>query len=151
MFVKVKIPATTKRVERHTCKKTNNKINQNTVNTVNKYTEANVEDLTQRLEELDNEWDTERVLEANAATLVLTSSLLGAIKFSKWFIVTGVVGFFLLLHSLVGWCPPLPIIRKMGIRTSDEINNESIIIRFLRGDFSKTSKQYPNDLLHILK
>jgi hypothetical protein len=52
------------------------------------------------------------------------------------FLLTGAVGFFLLQHALQGWCPPLPVIRKMGVRTVEEINNERIVLKNIRGDFS---------------
>jgi hypothetical protein len=31
---------------------------------------------------------------------------------------------FLLLHGVKGWCPPLPVLRRLGIRTRDEIDRE---------------------------
>lgn len=35
-------------------------------------------------------------------------------------------------HSLQGWCPPLPIIRRMGIRTAEEITKEKDALRKLK-------------------
>ena len=83
------------------------------------------------------EWDTERVLEVNSALLILLSSYLG-IKTSRcWFFLTGVSGIFLLQHALQGWCPPLPFIRKWGVRTENEINDEKIGLKVLLRDFEK--------------
>ena len=91
-----------------------------------------------KIEKLNHEWDTERFLETNAASVVLLSSIIGYKK-SKCglFLLTGAVGFFLLQHAFQGWCPPLPIIRKMGVRTAEEISNEKIVFKKIRGDFSK--------------
>jgi hypothetical protein len=45
-----------------------------------------------------------------------------------------------------GWCPPLPIIRKLGIRTPEEISNEKVAIKYLRGDFTQKEKEAKNIL-----
>jgi len=31
---------------------------------------------------------------------------------------------FLLLHGIVGWCPPVPVLRRLGFRTQREIEAE---------------------------
>ena len=80
--------------------------------------------IEQRLEELDKEWDIERVLETNASTLIVASSALGFVASKKFFLIPFVVGTFLLQHALQGWCPPLPILRRLGYRTTSEIQEE---------------------------
>ena len=45
-----------------------------------------------------------------------------------------VVG-FLLQHAMQGWCPPIPILRRMGIRTASEIDTERCALKVIRGDF----------------
>jgi hypothetical protein len=35
----------------------------------------------------------------------------------------------LLMHALQGWCPPLPVIRKLGVRTAKEIFEEKTAYR----------------------
>lgn len=91
--------------------------------------------IARRLEELDREWDIERTLEANAATASLTALRLGFTVNQRWFAFPIVVAAFLLQHSLQGWCPPLPIFRRRGVRTEREINLERSALRILRGDF----------------
>jgi hypothetical protein len=73
----------------------------------------------------------------NAGLLVLLSSYLGARTSRFWYLLTGVTGLFVLMHALQGWCPPLPILRKWGVRTEDEINAEKMVLKLLRGDFSE--------------
>ena len=90
----------------------------------------------ERLEQLDREWDIERLLETNASSFVLMFTLLGWLVSSWFFILPGLIGFFLLLHAIQGWCPPLPIFRRIGIRTSAEIDRERVALRVLRGDFA---------------
>lgn len=77
-----------------------------------------------RLRELDREWDIERAIEANASTLVVAGSVLALTVHRRFALLSGVVGAFLLQHAIQGWCPPLPILRKMGFRTIGEIDNE---------------------------
>ena len=45
----------------------------------------------------------------------------------------------MLQHALQGWCPPLPLVRKLGLRTAEEINQEKIIFKLIRGDFSQNT------------
>ena len=144
------MPPSTKRVELHTNKKINEKIKQKTIQNINKYSNSDVNVLTIRLKELNHEWDTERVLEANAASIILISSIIGYFKSPYWFIITGIISFFLLQHALQGWCPPLPIIRRLGVRTSIEINEEKVAIKYLRGDFSQMNYDALN-IINVLK
>jgi len=45
-----------------------------------------------------------------------------------------VFGFFF-QHATQGWCPPIPVFRRMGVRTRREINRERYALKALRGDF----------------
>ena len=92
--------------------------------------------MSDKIEKLNHEWDTERFLETNAASVVLLCSIIGYKKRKcGLFLLTGAIGFFLLQHALQGWCPPLPVIRKMGVRTAEEINSEKMVYKKIRGDF----------------
>jgi hypothetical protein len=42
---------------------------------------------------------------------------------------------FFAQHALQGWCPPLPILRRHGVRAAREIERERYAIKALRGDF----------------
>ena len=92
-----------------------------------------------RIEELDREWDIERTLEVNAAAFALTGTLLGAFVNKRWLILPVLVTFFLGQHGVQGWCPPLPLLRKMGIRTRPEIDREKYALKALRGDFKNVA------------
>ena len=82
-----------------------------------------------RIQALDREWDIERVLEVNASGLALTGLVLGATVDRRWLALTGGVLAFLLQHGVQGWCPPLPVLRRLGFRTRDEINREKHALR----------------------
>jgi hypothetical protein len=41
---------------------------------------------------------------------------------------------FMLQHVLQGWCPPLPLFRRLGFRTQQEIERERYTLRALLRD-----------------
>lgn len=90
-----------------------------------------------RLRELDREWDIERVLEANAATLATVGAALGLLVHRRFALVPTVVGAFLLQHAVQGWCPPVEVFRRLRIRTPQEIEAERYALKALRGDFGE--------------
>lgn len=117
-------PNTTKRVELNTNEQVNNKIKKQTFVNISNYTGKSKEEIDERIKELDQEWDIERVLETNAASAIILSTILGFTVNKKWFVATGIVGGFLLQHALQGWCPPVEVFRRQGVRTCSEINYE---------------------------
>jgi hypothetical protein len=126
------LPPTAKRVRLHTNEEVNNRIQQETNNNIEHYRNSSKDEIKARIKELDKEWDIERALEANAAAIITISTILGlATRRRGWFAFTGVIGAFLLQHALQGWCPPLPIFRRLGIRTSDEIDEEKFFLKKL--------------------
>ena len=44
---------------------------------------------------------------------------------------------FFAQHPLQGWCPPIPVFRRRGVRTNREIARERYAIKALRGDFDQ--------------
>jgi hypothetical protein len=107
--------------------------------------------ITRRIFELENEWDIERVLEANAAGIGLASLLWGITVNKKCLAVTGTVLSFLLLHSIQGWCPPVPVLRRMGVRTRREIDRELFALKVLRGDFQMMQRDDPGMALDAVE
>jgi hypothetical protein len=53
----------------------------------------------------------------------------------RFYLLPGLVGAFLLQHAIQGWCPPVPIFRRLGFRTAGEIDEERYALKDLRGDF----------------
>lgn len=129
------LPSTANRVPAHTEQSINEWIRQRTEENVARYRNAGPAAIERRLQELDAEWDIERTLEANAATASLICLMLGATVDRRWYFFPAVVTGFLLQHAIQGWCPPLPVFRRMGIRTSYEIDHERYALKALRGDF----------------
>ncbi|HVT30818.1 MAG TPA: hypothetical protein VHE81_22625 [Lacipirellulaceae bacterium] len=91
--------------------------------------------IDRRLAELDAEWDIERCLETMAPSFSLAGLTLGITVNRKWLLLPIVVQAFFLQHALQGWCPPVPVLRRLGFRTADEINGERFALKALRGDF----------------
>jgi hypothetical protein len=123
------------RVRANTAEQINRKIDREIENRVREYSQRSESELTRRINELDHEWDMERLLETNASAAAFTGLVLGIIRNRKWLIVPSVVLPFLFQHAIQGWCPPVPIFRRLGVRTRDEINREKYALKALRGDF----------------
>lgn len=132
-------PPTAQRVFMRTDPLINAEIRNQTLRNLNIFKNGNEMDISDRIKKLNEEWDTERVLEVNASLLILLSSYLGIRTSRIWFLLTGTVAVFMLQHAFFGWCPPLPIVRKWGVRTEDEIHGEKTALKFMRGDFKEES------------
>jgi hypothetical protein len=129
------IPSTKERVLLHTAGHVNAAIRWKTGANVTRATAGGADAIDRRLAELDREWDVERALEAHAGAAALAGIALGILGSRKWFAVPALVGGFLLQHAVQGWCPPLPLLRRLGFRTAGEIDEERYALKVLRGDF----------------
>lgn len=133
------LPATADRVPMNTDAEANCRIRRRTEANVARYAAMGPHAIERRLVELDYEWDVERCLETMAPSVTLTGLFLGATVSRKWLLLPVAVQGMFLLHALQGWCPPLPLLRRMGVRTSDEINEERMALKALRGDFGQSA------------
>ena len=79
--------------------------------------------IEQRLTELQQEWDIDRVLMLNFGTLVF-AQLLAARRDRRWLWGPLLQTPFLVMHATIGWCPPSLWFRPMGFRTRFEIQAE---------------------------
>jgi hypothetical protein len=128
------LPATATRVPENTSDEANARIHRQTEANIAYFT-AHPDEIPGRLDELDQEWDIERVLETQASSLSLAGLALAAQVDKRFLIVPAVVAGFLLQHALQGWCPPVPVLRRLGIRTAGEIEQERYALKAARGDF----------------
>lgn len=137
------LPNSSERVPLHTAPQVNEEIWRRTRDNVAKYAAGGAAIIQWRLDALEREWDIERALEANASTVMLVGLLLSVLS-SWWFLlIPFAVAAFLLQHALQGWCPPIPILRRMGFRTRAEIDYERYALKNLRGDFSNLPAMTP--------
>ena len=131
------LPPTLQRSERNTPESINERIRRETEERVAQTLAGGQPAIAARLRELDAEWDTERTLETMAASFTISGLLLGVTVDRRWLWLSGLVSGFLLQHALQGFCPPLPVIRALGVRTAAEIDQERYALKAARGDFEQ--------------
>jgi hypothetical protein len=135
MRIAERLPATATRVERQTRPSANEAIRERTDANVMRLEGAPPEVLQARLAELDAEWDIERTLQLNASVIATLGIVLGARVDRRFLLLPAAVFSFFLQHALQGWCPPIPLFRRLGVRTMREIERERYTLKALRGDF----------------
>lgn len=128
------IPATTTRVPENTDDAINQRIREQTERNIEYFTRKGGAAIDRRLQELDREWDVERLLETNAASLALLGLGLGTFVHRRFFVLPAIVTGFLLQHAIQDGAL-IPIFRRMGIRTAREIEVERYALKVVRGDF----------------
>ena len=112
------------RVRNVTAQAINQKINKEIKEEIQYYSTRSAKEIKDRINELEKEWDIERVLELNASLVALFGVILAATNSKRWLILSGIVTGFLTQHALQGWCPPIPLFRRLQIRTQKEIETE---------------------------
>jgi hypothetical protein len=98
---------------------------------------------SERLGELEKEWDIERVIQLEGPLTTLTGVLLAWRKDRRWLALPLFAQSMMLLHALQGFYPMLPLFRRMGLRTEQEISSERYALKLLRGDFERVSRSEP--------
>ena len=119
------------RVRRNTSEKNKARIDKQTFRNIAFYSRQPALVQLKRLEELEKEWDIERMLELNASLFAFAGTLLSA-RSKWWLVLPGMVTAFLAQHAIQGWCPPLPLFRALGFRTRSEIDQEKYTLKALR-------------------
>ncbi len=122
-------------VRKVTAESKNALIDQMILSNIRKYSEKSDAEISQRIVELDKEWDIERTLALSMSALALfgiTSSLV----FNRVSIILPILLLlFFIWHAFQGWCPPIPLLRYFKIRTRPEIDREKYALKAMRGDF----------------
>ena len=96
---------------------------------------------SRQLVEVDREWDFARVLESESSLMGLVGLALGVGVHRGFLFVPGFVAAMVFLHATQGFYPLLPLFRRLGIRSQDEIDRERYALKALRGDFDGVSAQ----------
>jgi hypothetical protein len=135
-FMKSRTRQELDRVRRNTSQDTLARIDQKTEDNIRFYRRQSHGQIAARIEDLDKEWSIERYLEMNASAIALGGLVLGLTVSRKWFLLPVAVLGFLFQHAVQGWCPPLPILRRRGIRTRGEIDREKFVLKASRGDLN---------------
>ncbi len=87
-----------------------------------------------RLRQLDREWDQEQVLLFSAAALGFVGALLSLTVDRAFILLPALAVATLAQYLLQGWCPPLPLLARLGLRSSSEIDRERYAIAARLGD-----------------
>lgn len=128
------------RVQAHTAERVNQRIHEDARRRVFAASGESEAQLSERIHKLEKEWDVERWLEMNASALAFTGTVLGLLWNRKFFAIPCLVLPFLFQHAVHGWCPPIPILRRRGVRTQQEIDEEKFALKALRGDFAQSGQ-----------
>lgn len=123
------------RVRANTSPDSNQRIEEEMRRRIILYANKSPEEISARIRELEKEWDIERWLECNASALAFTGIVLSVARGRKWLLLPAFVLPLLFYHAVQGWCPPIPFLRRLGVRTQQEIDAEKYALRLLRGDF----------------
>lgn len=143
-------PATeTNRVRKNTSRNALLKIDRQIEDNIRFYSDQPAFVISKRIRELDAEWSIERWLEANASALAFSGTLLGLTVSKKWLAVPLVITGFLFQHAVQGWCPPMPLLRRKGVRTRGEIDREKFALKALRGDFKDLKANLAGQIQNI--
>jgi hypothetical protein len=137
MHLTERLPPTATRVQRSTREPVNRRIRAAADARIARLERAVPAELEARLAELDLEWDVERLLQMNASALVMLGTLLGAALDRRFLLLPAAVLGFFAQHALQGWCPPIPVFRRRGVRAVREIERERYAVKALRGDFDR--------------
>jgi hypothetical protein len=84
---------------------------------------------------------TRRRSNVSSAIASRSPAVLGGLISRRFLVLPAIVFGFFFQHATQGWCPPLPVFRKMGVRTRREINKEKYALKALRGDFEHISPE----------
>jgi hypothetical protein len=111
------------RVRAHSAEVVNTRIDRITESNLRRATE-HAGALSQRLGELDREWEIDRAIMIAFAGMGVAALSLGLRRDWRWRLPLGAQVVFLLLHSIVGWSPQAAVLRRLGFRTRQEIDGE---------------------------
>src|SRR5947209_19678521 len=121
------------RVRAQTAPEINRRIDSELEQRLRYYATQTEQTISERLEQLNQEWDIERTIQFKASSLVLLGAVLSVLRGKRWLVLPLLVSGFLLRHSIDGWCPPVPVLRRLGVRTRFEIERERYALKLLRG------------------
>lgn len=121
-------------IRRHSMRGSNQRIDRKTREAIDQV-ENSPSKIRARLDELDREWNVDRALMLNFAVLGAVSSSLAMRSLSKhrrfngWAAVFATQLGFLAVHAVKRWCPPMPVFRRLGFRSDQEIAEERAALR----------------------
>lgn len=125
------------RVRENTARSVNDELDERAEDRVRGFARSRPEEITARIKELEREWSIERLIESEAPVMALAGLGLGATVNRKFLFLPAFVAGMVALHGVQGWYPMLPVFRRLGFRSRNEIDREKFAMKALRGDFDR--------------
>ena len=132
------------RVPLHTDNAINRRIREDMRERVEHY-RSRPEDIGQRLKAINEEWDVERTLATMSSLITLFGVGMALAGRRRWLYLPLAVQTFFLQHAVQGWCPPLPVLRRLGFRTPMEIEQERCQLKAVTDEAMATTGVSPTD------
>jgi hypothetical protein len=120
-------------VRRHTSEASNARIDRETAAALDEAARS-PDAIRARLAELDREWNVDRALMLNFAIIGGLSASLAMRSMARrrrlggWGAMFFTQIAFLAHHAIRSWCPPMPVFRRLGYRSNQEICAERIAL-----------------------
>lgn len=134
-------------VRRYTSAEDLQGIEQRLERTVRFYAAQPPELIDARIQGLKCEWSIERYLQVNISVVTFLTAFKALMRRRGWAIITCTALGFFLYHALRGFDPPIPLLRKLGVRTRRELDREIYALKALRGDFNTLNQQQPHEFV----
>jgi hypothetical protein len=126
-------PPTHDRIREHSSESANQRIDRETRGAIAEARHSSSA-RTARIRELEQEWNIDRALMLNFG-IVGAFTAFKAMQQRKrtghiggWSLLFWVQMGFLVNHAVRGWCPPMPLFRRLGFRSSNEIAAEMVAL-----------------------
>ena len=105
------------------------------------YYAAQLNQIDQRLKELEEEWDLDQAVMAASAGVSASGLLMAVMGSRKSLLMPLAAAGFMLHYALTGWNGLSSLLYRMGVRSVQEIDEERTALKALRGDFAKLQGQ----------
>ena len=134
------------RVRANTDDALNARIDREIEDHIHYYAQQDARAIARRIDELDREWSIERALETEASSMGLLGLTLGLTVSRKFLLLSAMSAGMMFVHGTQGWYPLLPVFRRLGFRTRQEIDREKYALKALRGDFTGLATEAANKM-----
>ena len=125
--------STNDRIRAHTAPEVNHRIDRETRGAIEEARRSPAARRA-RIEEIEREWSIDRALMLNFGIVGAVTAWKAMRRLRRtggiggWGLLFAVQMGFLINHAVRGWCPPMPIFRRLGFRSSHEICAERVAL-----------------------
>ena len=122
-------PPTHDRIREHSSESSNQRIDRETRGAIAEARQSSTA-RNARIRELEQEWNIDRALMLNFGIVGAFTAFKAMQQMKRnghiggWSLLFWVQMGFLINHAVRGWCPPMPVFRRLGFRSANEIAAE---------------------------